>query len=85
MQSSDIVRLNQGDRVHFTVSPVMFPGGGQVLLDPRGKPEGVELEVRWFDAEYLHWKEPQLITAGPFVALAPPGGGRWVAVVSVTE
>ena len=50
---------------------VMFPGGGQVLLDPRNAPEGAELEVLWFDAEYLHWKEPQTMesqsirTAGP--------------------
>ncbi len=65
---------------------VMFPGGGgQVLLDPRGAAEGARFEVRWFDCEYLHWKEPIVGGAIPYLPLAPPGAGRWVAVVSVIE
>ncbi len=63
----------------------MFPAGGQVLLDPRGVAGGAKLEVLWFDAEYLHWKEPVVVSASPYVPLTPPGAGRWVAVVNVIE
>jgi hypothetical protein len=64
---------------------VMFPEAGQVLLDPAGAGGNRRFEVRWFDTEYLHWKEPVTVSAAPYLPLAPPGTGRWVAVVNVIE
>ena len=62
---------------------VYFPDGGSVTLD-RGALPG-DATLIWLEVAGKHWTSAEPLEEGRTVALTPPGGGHWIALVQSTR